>query len=124
MKRRRTNNKSTLRALSRIAYERELKNTLSVLAAKFDDWKMSRVTSFQMEEFVHKYERDESRQLWSLYNSSSLHSIVARAVAIELLSDKEVGTTIIKLLAEQIAFFQSGHHKNVSGSVENKQSAA
>src|SRR5208283_4853485 len=81
MERRRTYHKSTLRALARIAYERELKSTLSILAAKFDDWKMGKVTSFEMEELVHKYDCDESRKLWSLYNSTSVHSIVARAVA-------------------------------------------
>ena len=124
MKPRKTHHKSTLRALARIAYERELKSTLSILAAKFDNWKMGKVTSFEMEELVHKYDCDESRKLWSLYNSSSDHSIVARAVASGLLSEEEVGTTIIKLLTEQIAFFQEGNHKNSSDSVENKQSAA
>ncbi len=124
MKPRRTHHKSTLRALARIAYERELKSTLSILAAKFDAWKMGKVTSFEMEELVHKYDCDESRKLWSLYNSSSVHSIVARAVASGLLSEEEVGTTILKLLAEQIAFFQEGNHKNSSDSGENKQSAA
>jgi hypothetical protein len=124
MKPRKTHHKSTLRALARIAYERELKSTLSILATKFDNWKMGKVTSFEMEELVHKYDCNESRKLWSLYNSSSVHSIVARAVASGLLSEEEVGTTIINLLAEQIAFFQEANRKNGSDSVENKQSAA
>jgi hypothetical protein len=124
MKQHRSNDKSTLRTLSRIAYERELKNTLSILAAKFDNWKIGKVTSFEMEELVHKYDCDESRKLWSLYNSSSLQSIVTRAIATGLLSEEEVGAKIITLLAEQIAFFQNGNHKNSSASIENKQSAA
>ena len=120
----RTNHKSALRVLSRIAYERELKVTLSILAAKFDKWKMGKVTSFEMEELVHKFDCDESRKLWSLYNTACLEPIVARAVAIGLLSEEEVGISTMKKITEQIGSFKNENYKNNSASIKNKKSAA
>ena len=85
---------------------------------------MGKLTSFEMEELVHKYDCDESRKLWSLYNTLSLEPIVARAIVIGLLSEEEVGSPIIKLLKEQITFFQGDNHKINAASIKNKKSAA
>ncbi len=55
---------------------------------------------------------------------SSLEPIVARAIVIGLLSEEEVGSPIIKLLKEQITFFQGDNHKINAASIKNKKSAA
>jgi hypothetical protein len=99
--------KQRLRKLAGLAYERELKNSLSVLAAIFEWWNLGKVTSFQMEEEIHKYDRDESRKLWSLYNTPRTDFLVARAVAIGLLTEDEVGTTILNLIAQYIDLYKN-----------------
>lgn len=96
-----------LRELRDIAYERELKESLSVLAAKFDDWKAGKITSLQLNQLLHEYDYGESRKLWAMYDIAQHDMLVARAIAIGLLSEHEVGEEIVLLLAQQIGFYKA-----------------
>jgi len=98
--------KRRLRELAEIAYERELRETLSAFAMKFDDWKAGKITSSELSQLLHEYDYGESRKLWGVYQSPRQDMLVARAIAIGLLSDKEVGDDVVLLLKQQIAFYK------------------
>ena len=98
--------KRRLRELADIAYERDLRNSLSAFSAKFDDWKVGKITSSQMSRLLHEYDYGESRRLWGMYQTPRHDMLVARAIAIGLLSEKEVGEDVVLLLSQQIAFYK------------------
>jgi len=100
-----------LQELVHISHARELKKSLSALATRFDSWKLGEIASLQMEEILHQHDCNESQQLWSLYNTPRLEYLLARAIVKGLLSEQEVGTKIMKLLADEIAFYKNGDVK-------------
>ena len=99
--------KKRLRELAALAYKRDVSNSLSKLAAKFDEWKSGAVTALQLNEALHEYDRGESRDLWSRYDSNQFDIQVASAIVRGLLTDAEVGKEILTLLLTQIQFLKS-----------------
>jgi hypothetical protein len=97
--------KRRLRELAGIAYEREMKESLSAFIARVDDWKAGKITSLELSQLLHRYDYGESRKLWAVYQSPRHDMLVARAIAIGLLSEKEAGNDVVLLLKQQIAFY-------------------
>jgi hypothetical protein len=100
------NEKRRLRELADLAYERELKKSLAVLAAKFDDWKATKITSLELSQLLHEFDHGESRELRSMYDTPQHDMVVARALVKGILTKEEVGEDVAIFLERQIRFYQ------------------
>jgi hypothetical protein len=98
--------KRRLRELSARLYERDLKESLSVLSRKFDDWKAGKISSLQLSELLHEYDYGESRRLWSRYDTKRYDMIVAHGFVRGFLTEADVGPDLIKELQNAIAFYR------------------
>ena len=98
--------KRRLRELAEIAYERELKKSLTVLAATFDQWKSSKITSLELSQLLHEFDRGESRDLWSMYDTPEHDMVVARALVKGILTNKDVGEELAGVLQPHIRFYE------------------
>jgi len=98
--------------LVRLAHERELKETLNALSTKFDQWKAGKITSFQMEQALHRFDCDDSRNLWSTYQTTRFDFLLARAVVMGFLSKDEIGPKILKLISDALKHLRNGKATN------------
>ena len=48
----------------------------------------------------------ESRKLWAMYQTPRHDMLVGRAIAMEFLSEMEVGANLLPFLTQQIAFYR------------------
>ena len=98
--------KKRLRELAALAYERDVSNSLSKLATKFEEWKNGSITALDLNHALHEYDRTESRDLWGKYDSNQFDVQVASAIVYCLLTEAEVGKDVLTLLSNQIAFLK------------------
>ena len=99
--------KKRLRELAALAYERDVANSLSKIASQVDEWKNGKITALQLSEALHEYDRGESRDIWSRYDSNQYDIEVASAIVRGLLTEVEVGKDVLTLLSNQIQFLKS-----------------
>ncbi len=99
--------KKHLRELAALAYERDVAKSLSNIASKFDEWKNGKISALQLNEALHEYDRGESREVWSRYDSNQFDIQVAGAIVRGLLTENEAGKEVVTLLSNQIQFLKS-----------------
>ena len=95
-------------AFSKIAYERELQFELSKLQGKFAQWEVQKISSVELNEEIHRYHNDISRELWIKYRSSTFHDlIVARAIFEGIVSCEELSKKLLNLLEPKVNAFKT-----------------
>ena len=99
--------KRRLRELASLAYDRELMKILTVVAAKVDEWKAMKITSLELSQLLHEFDRGESRDLWSMYDTPQHDMLVARALVKAILTKKEIGEHLAGLLEPHIRFYEN-----------------
>ena len=99
--------KKRLRELAALAHERDVAKSLSKIASKVEEWKNGKITALDMNEALHEYDRGESREVWSRYDSNQYDIQVASAIVRGLLTESEVGKEVVALLSTQIHFLKS-----------------
>lgn len=98
--------KRRLRELSARLYERDLKESLTPLSRKFDDWKAGKISSLQLSQLLHEYDYGESRRLWSRYDTKRHDMIVAYGFVRGFLTEADIGSDLIKELQDAITFYR------------------
>jgi hypothetical protein len=97
--------RSRLRELASIAYERELSRELAQVEDVFRRWRGGEINAFGVSEAIHQFHQGPSQDLFSKYRSSNLEIVVAQAIHNGFISKDEVGPAVLECLAEQLAFF-------------------
>ena len=97
--------RAELRRLASEAYERELGSHLSELDKSFAEWRRGKLLSSELSGAIHEFHQHTARDVWSAYQSPHESIIVARAIALGIILEKEVATAIREKLRESVALF-------------------
>jgi hypothetical protein len=84
-----------MRELVNMAYERELRSELEKLADQFELWKETKIDTFDLAEYVHKYHNGAARELYSRYNDLAPEMILPYALKEGHISDEECPAEIV-----------------------------
>ena len=97
--------RSRLRELASVAYERELSGELESLEDDFKRWRAGEINAFGLSEAIHAFHQEAARELFKKYNSS-VEIAVAQAIHFGILSKDEVGSAIAAHLARFDGMFR------------------
>ena len=81
--------KGLVREWARIACDRDLRKALGELHAQFALWERGEIDSFELNERVHRFHEDTSREIWKRYATTHLEPAVASAVATGVLTRED-----------------------------------
>lgn len=99
--------KRQVREWAEIAHERDLRRALGELRTHFEHWDRGEIDSFELNERVHQFHQDTSRELWKRYATTHLAPAVASAVATGVLRTEELPSELLHHIAGLIEFY---HH--------------
>lgn len=103
-------NKATskkIRQLAGLAHERELSAELHKLRNQFEQWQACKIDAFALNEQIHQFHQQTSREIWKLYNLSNDHTLqVARALKFGFLTEEDVGSELLDELGPLLGFFE------------------
>lgn len=90
-----------------IAHERDLRDALGQLRVEFDRWERGEIDSFELNERVHRFHQDASREIWKRYATSHLAPAVASAVVAGVLRKEELPAELVQHIAGLIEFYEA-----------------
>ena len=99
--------KKKLRELAAVAYDRELGRHLEELRLCFVDWSEHKISSHDLSDRIHLYHDGTSRDLYSLNQQFKPDFLVARAIALGVLTDDEVPSDVREVLSTRIETLKS-----------------
>jgi hypothetical protein len=85
-----------------MAYDRELSRELAALEDDFVRWRRGELDPHELNERVHRFHQEPSRQLFLVYTGSGIELAVVSAVARGILTKEEAGADIMDLLGPSI----------------------
>lgn len=92
------NESKELRMLVGLAYERELAKALEALEEDFRQWRMKKISVFELSDRIHKFHNGVARNLWSFYEAGHTEIIVRHAIAESIILKTEVSSGILEKL--------------------------
>jgi hypothetical protein len=95
-----------LRELAGAVYEADAALLLEELAASFARWRSGELLPSELLQAIHEFHRDQSRQLWSMYQGLRESDIVARGLARGLLAEAQVSSPLREKLEPFIGTFR------------------
>ena len=95
-----------VREWATIAHDRDLRKALSELRAQFDLWERGDIDSFELNERVHRFHQDTSREIWKRYAATHLEPVVASAVATGVLRREELPLELLQHIDGLIEFYK------------------
>ena len=95
-----------------IAHERDLRQALGELRAQFERWERGAIDSFELNEHVHRFHQDTSREIWKRYATTHLEPAVAFAVAAGVLRKEELPSELLHHIAGLVEFYQQGRSES------------
>jgi hypothetical protein len=98
--------KRLVREWAGIAHERDLRQALSELRAQFDRWDRGEIDSLELNDLVHRFHQDTSREIWKRYATTHLEPAVASAVAAGVLRKEELPAELVQHIAGLIEFYE------------------
>jgi len=99
--------RSRLRQVASVAYERELSRALVELETEFRRWRGGEINAFDLSEAIHEFHQGPSRDLFSKYDPSNLEMVVAQAIHEGSISEDEAGSALLEYLAGHLALLNS-----------------
>ena len=97
-----------LSELAGIVYEAEAHRMLEKLDAEFERWRRGDKPSSDLLSAIHDFHQRDSRDLWSMYQSLKAPEIVARGVALGLVSSG-ISDILRAKLEPLVEFFSKGN---------------
>jgi hypothetical protein len=98
--------KRLVREWAGIAHDRDLRKALGELRAQFGLWERAEIDSFELNERVHRFHEDTSREIWKRYATTHLEPAVAAAVATGVLNREELPAELLQHINGLIEFFE------------------
>jgi hypothetical protein len=98
--------KRLVREWAELAHDRELRKALSGLRVQFDRWERSDIDALELNDLVHRFHQDTSREIWQRYATTHLEPAVASAVAAGVLRKEELPAELVQHLAGLIEFYR------------------
>jgi len=89
-----------------VAHDRDLRDALSELRARFDRWDRGEIDSFELNNLIHRFHQDTARQIWKRYATTHLEPAVASAVAAGVLREGELPEELVQHVAPLIEFYE------------------
>jgi hypothetical protein len=99
--------KKKLRALSGLAYERELTGALTVLETDFARWRGGKLDAFELTDRVHAFHDGAARTLYKSYVCGEAEWNVANALHRAILTETEAGPDVVAAVARHLGFLRS-----------------
>jgi hypothetical protein len=104
--------KRLVREWAGIAHDRDLRQALSNLRLQFDRWDRGEINACELNDLVHRFHQDTSREIWKRYSTTRLEPAVASAVAAGVLRQDELPVALVQHIASLIGF----HEQELSAS--------
>ena len=98
--------KRLVREWAGIAHDRDLRKALSELCAQFDRWDRAEINAFELNDLVHRFHQNTSREIWKRYATTRLEPAVASAVAAGVLRKEELPAELVQHITSLIAFYE------------------
>jgi len=98
--------KRLVREWAEIAHDRDLSKALSELRAHFDRWERGEITTFELNDLVHRFHQGTSREIWRRYETSHLEPAIASAVVAGVLRKEELPAELLQHIAGLIEFYE------------------
>jgi len=98
--------KRLVREWAGIAHERDLRQAMNELGVQFARWERGEIDTFELNDAVHKYHQDTSREIWKRYATSHLEPAVASAVAAGVIRKDELPPELVQHIAGLIEFYE------------------
>jgi hypothetical protein len=92
-----------LQELAALAYQRELNAELAKLEVEFQRWRSGDLSPHELSELIHAFHDGPSRKLFSRYDRKFRDVAVAEAVRHGVLTEAEVGSEMLSLLAPRLS---------------------
>ena len=95
--------RSEMRQLRLLAWERELGNEIATLDKVIRSWRNGDIDAFDVSDEIHQFHDKRSRSLYSLYSSSGSSSFsVPNAIAKGVIAESEVSDGLLEEFREAI----------------------
>jgi hypothetical protein len=89
------------------AHERELHRELTRLDESFAEWRKGLIGSGELSHRLHEWESGPARSLFKQYNDSRPDMMVAYAIVLGILDEREVPVDLLEALSGPLAFYRS-----------------
>jgi len=89
-----------------IAHDRALRHALSELRVHFDRWDRGEIDSFELNDLVHRFHQETSREIWKRYATTRPEPVVASAVAAGVLRKEELPKELVQHIGDLIEFYE------------------
>jgi hypothetical protein len=99
--------KRLVREWAAIAHDRDLRNALSELRVQFDRWERGEIDAFELNDLVHRFHQNTSREIWKRYATTYLERALASAVAAGVLRKEELPGELFQHIAGLIEFYET-----------------
>ena len=100
--------KKSLRELAGVVYEAEARLALDELDAQFKRWRSGEMLGSELIAAIHESHQQDARSLWSMYQSLKEPEIVARGLALGLITAESVPEQLRVKLEPLLGFFNRG----------------
>lgn len=92
-----------LRRLAALAYERELATELEAVEAQFREWHAGNLDVHELSDLIHQFHDGVARDLYIMYTRGQPGSVVAQAVARNVLHENDLPRRSQRVLRGQSA---------------------
>ena len=97
--------KKALRELAGTVYEAEARLALDDLDSQFELWRKGSIPGSELIEAIHTFHQKDARALWSIYQALKEPDIVARGMALGLITAESVPESLRAKLEPLMAGF-------------------
>lgn len=104
--------KRLVREWAGIAHERDLRKALGELGREFDRMERGELSPFELNDLVHRYHQDESREIWKRYASNHLEPAIASAIVAGVLKREEVPSALVEHVTKLIELYEHNWAKS------------
>jgi hypothetical protein len=99
--------KRALHELAAVAYEEELRRALLPLAEAFEAWRSCKLSSGDLAERIHAFNKGTARELFVRYDRRLINHAVARAIVAGIIKRGSVPSEVLDHLAGALEFCES-----------------